>query len=206
MKNKSCPKAPVYKRSMKNFNKKRWIDCLRTRNWENINNITDLNEQTNELTMELNLALDECAPYRSFKPRVNYRPGLSDKARSIMKERELARKKMTQASDQNKESLRATYKQLRNRAINQMRTDTLEQNATRISEAKNEGEVWKVVNEIIKPKSDHKIVLTSDQGDVTEDMEVATRFNEFFVKKIDTLKEKIDPSLINDPLARIQKK
>ena len=206
MRNKSCPKAPVYKRSMKNFNKTRWIDCLRTRNWENINNITDLNEQTNELTRELNLALDECAPYRSFKPRVNYRPGLSDKARSIMKERDLARKKMTQASDQNKESLRATYKQLRNRAINQIRTDTLEQNATRISEAKNEGEVWKVVNEIIKPKSDHKIVLTSDQGDVTEDMEVATRFNEFFVKQIETLKEKIDPSLINDPLARIQKK
>jgi hypothetical protein len=37
-------------------------------------------------------------------------------------------------------------------------------------------------------------------------MEVATRFNEFFVKKIETLKEKIDPSHIKDPIARIQKK
>ena len=63
--------------------------------------------------------------------------------------------------------------------------------------------MWKVVNEIIKPQSDHKIVLTSEQGDITEDMEVATRFNEFFVKKIETLKEKIDPSHIKDPIARI---
>ena len=93
MKSKTGTKAPVFKRSMKNFNKNRWIHCLRTRNWENINNMTDLNEQTNELTKELNLALDECAPYRAFKPRVNYRPGLSDKARTIMKERDLARKK-----------------------------------------------------------------------------------------------------------------
>ncbi len=206
MKVKTGPKAPVYKRSMKNFTNTRWIDCLRTRNWENIGSMTDLNEQTNELTKELNLALDECAPYRAFKPRANFRPGLTDKARSIMKERDMTRKKMTQANGLNKESLRASYKQLRNKAINQMRTDTREQNSTRISGAKNEGEVWKIVNEIIKPKSDQKIVLTSTRGELSEDIEVATRFNEFFVEKIETLKEKIDPSYIEDPLTKIKRK
>ena len=206
MKCKTGSKTPVFKRSMKDFNKTRWIDCLRSRNWTHISSMTDLNEQTNELTKELNLALDECAPYRSFKPRVNYKPGLSEKARSIMKERDLTRKKMTQNNGRDRESLRASYKQLRNRAINQIRTDTLEQNATRISEAKNEGEVWKVVNEIIKPNSEHKIVLTSPQGDITEDIDVATRFNEFFVKKIEDLKGNINPAYKKDPLAKIQKK
>ena len=199
-------KPPIFKRSMKNFTRTRWIDCLRTRNWDKIAQKTDVNEQTSELSKELNLALDECAPYKQFKPRENYRPGLSNATKTLMRERDETRKKIPKASEQEKIGLRATYKQLRNKAINQMRTDTRNQNADRLANAKNEGEVWKIVNEIIKPKSSPQIVLSTNEGEVTDDLEIANKFNEYFIQKIEDLKEKIDPTLIKDPLARIQEK
>ena len=199
-------KSPILKRSMKNFTKTRWIDCLRAKNWDRIAQLQDINEQTSELSKELNLALDECAPYKLFKPRENYRPGLSNTTKTLMKERDETRKKIPQANEQEKIRLRATYKQLRNKTINQMRTDTRNQNAGRLAGAKNEGEVWKVVNEIIKPKSSPHIVLTTKEGEMTDDLEVAGRFNEYFVQKIEDLKEKIDQTHIKNPLTKIQEK
>ena len=74
-------------------------------------------------------------------------------------QRDTTRKSLARASKEDAPSLKAKYKNLRNRAINQMRLDTLEQNAKRISEAKNEGETWKVVNDIIRPKSETKITI-----------------------------------------------
>ena len=62
-----------------------------------------------------------------------------------------------QANSTDKPRLQAKYRNLRNRAVSQMRQDTLDQNAKRISEAKNEGETWKVVNDIIRPRTEAKI-------------------------------------------------
>ena len=62
------------------------------------------------------------------------------------------------------------------------------------------------MNEIIKPRSSPKIVLATPEGDLSDDLEVATKFNKFFVDKIENLKEKIDPAYIKDPLSKIQEK
>ena len=87
-----------------------------------------------------------------------------------------------------------------------MRLDTLEQNAKRISEAKNEGETWKIVNEIIRPKSETKITISTPVGDMSDEQEVANSFNRFFVDKIELLKENIDPDYVKDPLEKIKEK
>ena len=202
----SGSKIPEYKRSLKNFTKTRWIDCLRARNWERLSQMTDINDQTAELNKEINLALDECAPYRLFKPRDHFKPGLSEKSKALMKERDATRKELSQANEDNKGGLRATYKKLRNRAISQMKIDTLERNSKRISEAKNEGEVWKVVNDITKPHSKTKIILKTQDGDITEDLDVATKLNKYFFDKIENLKANIDPEYIEDPLAKTKEK
>ena len=123
-----------------------------------------------------------------------------------MRERDTTRKKLSQANEVDKVGLRATYKQLRNRAIHQMRIDTLEQNSKRISEAKNEGEVWKVVNDIMKPQTNTKIILKSAERDITEDTDVATKFNKYFVDKIENLKAQIDLDFIEDPLSKSKDK
>ena len=121
-------------------------------------------------------------------------------------QRDTTRKALARASNEDAPSLKAKYKNLRNRAINQMRLDTLEQNAKRISEAKNEGETWKVVNDIIRPKSETKITISTPVGDVSDEQEVANSFNRFFVDKIELLKENIDPDYVKDPLEKIKEK
>jgi hypothetical protein len=98
------------------------------------------------------------------------------------------------------------YKHLRNRAINQMKLDTLERNSRRILEAKIEGETWRVVNEILKPNGTTKLTIASPDGDLSEEIEVADSFNKYFVDKIRDLKESIDPAHVKDPLEKIAKK
>ena len=51
-----------------------------------------VNDQTALLTKEINAALDECAPLKEFKTREKFKPGLTEKAKSIMRERDLTRK------------------------------------------------------------------------------------------------------------------
>ena len=77
-----------------------------------------------------------------------------------------------------KPGLQAKYINLRNRAVFQMRADTLKRNADRISEAKNEGETWKFINDIIKPRSPVTITITTPEGELTDELEIATAFNE----------------------------
>ena len=83
-----------------------------------------------------------------------------------------------------------------------MRKDTLERNAN----AKNESKTWRVVNEIIRPKSTNKITIRTPEGDLTDETDVAATFNIFFVDKISTLKETIDPTYIKNLLTRIDEK
>ena len=197
----------ITKRSMREFNKTRWIDCLRNRNWTKVSNATDVNNMTTEFTNEVTIALDECAPYKKFKVRKNFQPGLSETAKELMRERDSTRQNISRAADRDKPSLKAKYKRLRNRAINQIRKDTLNMNADRIAKAKNEGETWRVVNDIIKPKNSAPITIrTSADEDITDETEVAEAFNKFFVDKISNLKANIDPNYVKDPLSKIEEK
>ena len=64
--------SSILKRSMKNFTQTRWIDSLRACNWNPLSQITDINDQTQELTNQINQALDECAPFKKIKIRENF--------------------------------------------------------------------------------------------------------------------------------------
>ena len=98
-----------------------------------------------------------------------------------MRERDSTRGGISRASDRDKPALKAKYKSLRNRVINQIRKDTVNMNADRIAKAKNESETWRVVNDIIKPKNQAPITIrTTDTGDIRDEKEVAEAFNKFF--------------------------
>ena len=196
----------IRKRSMRDFTQTRWIDCLRNRDWTGISTLTDVNEKTAELTNQINLALDDCAPYKRFKLRKHFRPGLSEKAKQMICERNRIRKEIATAKSSERPALKTKYKQIRNRTITQIRNDTINRNGERIAGAKNEGETWKVVNEIIKPRLDNKITINGPEGEISEEQEVADTFNTFFIKKVADLKDKIDHNLLRDPLEKIRQK
>ena len=87
-----------------------------------------------------------------------------------------------------------------------MRSDTLKQNGDRIAKAENDGETWRVVNDIINPKTTNNITIRTENGEISAEKEVAEVFNKYFVDKINTLKEGIDPSFVKDPMEKISEK
>ena len=98
---------------MKNFNKTRWTDSLRNRDWSNMSALQDIDEKTTEFTNQITSALDECAPYKRVKTRHNFKPGITSKAKQMMLDRDRTRKDLSNARREDKTALKTKYKHLR---------------------------------------------------------------------------------------------
>ena len=59
---------------------------------------------------------------------------------------------------------------------------------------KNESQIWKIVNNINKPKSESEWKLKTEEKTITDEEEIAEDINKYLVNKISTLKEKTDPA------------
>ena len=76
-----------------------------------------------------------------------------------MKQRDITRNMIKKSKDNEKIILNNKYKLLRNKVTCQIRKENQDFNNNRINEAKSEGELWKVANDVIKPKSDESMKL-----------------------------------------------
>ena len=85
--------------------------------------------------------------------------------------------------------LLSKYKCLRNKVTCQIRKENLDFNNNRIETAKSKSELRKIANDVIKPRNNDTIKLIIDGTKITDELEVAESFNNFFVKKIADLKE-----------------
>ena len=94
----------ILKRSMKNFNKKIWIDSLRNQDFSNISNSLGVDSKTEEFTNKINSALDECAPFKKFKTRKNLKPGITDQAKKLILERDKSRLDLIKARKEDNNS------------------------------------------------------------------------------------------------------
>ena len=54
----------------------------------------------------------------------------------------------------------------------------------RIAKAKNESEIWKVINEIPTPNSNHDIKLTVDNKLISDEKEVTDTLINYFIDKV----------------------
>ena len=52
---------------------------------------------TQEFTSLINQALDECAPFKQFKVKHNFKPGITEAAKKLIKERDETKKKIAGA-------------------------------------------------------------------------------------------------------------
>ena len=88
-----------------------------------------------------------------------------------------------------------------------IRKENIDYNNNRIEEANNERELWNVANDVLNPKKENDWNVPNEKGDnITESKDMAEAFNEFFIKKVEDLKNNIDPAHVEDPLVRIAEK
>ena len=83
-----------------------------------IEKCVDLDEKVKIFTENINTALDEIAPFKTFKIRSSYKFGLSDKTKELMKLRDLVRNKISSCKGNEKVVLNQKYKALRNQVNN----------------------------------------------------------------------------------------
>ena len=122
-----------------------------------------------------------------------------------MHERDLARKKVCSSAGERLIAMKK-YKMLRNKVTHQIREENKIANGKKIDEANNESEYWNVINDINKPKTEEKWRIEDEDGITEVNEEIATKFNHFFINKIEGLKTNIDTNLKEDPLTHLTKK
>ena len=120
-----------------------------------------------------------------------------------MKKREEAREMIKRSSGNQKVIWTEKYKKIRNRVTASIRKDTMDANNNRIDDAKDENEVWKIAKDIINPMKENNLSMNINGSLSNDPEEIANNFNSFFVKKIEDLKENIDPNMKEDPIIRL---
>ena len=102
--------------------------------------------------------------------------------------------------------LHEQYKKLRNRVTNQIRRDTQKHNEEKVDKAGDEKEIWKVVNQVLKPKEKSEWKLIEGEQVIENEEQIGNIFNNFFVEKIFLLKSGIDQKYVKEPLTKLRKK
>ena len=197
----------VTKRSYKDFTKENWNAALAQQDWLDVEESSGVNQMVNVFNLNIQAALDQVAPVRTFKIRSNHRFGLSEGVKELMKKRDKTRAAVSKASTKEKGVLLQQYKALRNQVTSKIRKENIDYNNNRIEEAKNEKELWTVANDVLNPRKESKWNITDKDGkSVKDDAKVAEAFNEYFVDKVEQLKNGIDKTLVEDPLVRLKER
>ena len=170
---------------MKNFSKSNWNTVLRKQDWNSVEESEDLNTKVKLFTTFIDAAMDEIAPIKTFTVKSNYRFGLSENIKKLMKQRDVTRSNISKANNQQKTVLMKKYKILRNKTTASIRKDSLNHNQDRIDNAKNEKEIWNIVNDVTNPRKEVKWKLKTESGTETDQQKIADTFNSFFIEKIE---------------------
>ena len=75
-----------------------------------------------------------------------------------------------------------------------------------MDKGKSEKEMWNVINDVTKPKSNYSWTLKTNSGETCDKLRIAELFNIHFKTKIDLLKANTDEDLKEDPLAKLNEK
>ena len=96
-------------------------------------------------------------------------------------------------------TLEMLFNILRNRVTSQIRKENIDHNNNRVMEAKNEGEIWKIANEVTSPKQDNVWKIDNNGVKITDELKIAEIFNKHFVEKLATSKITLIQSILMIP-------
>jgi len=77
---------------MKNFTQHKWIKCLAGKEWEKLGRTEDVNEMAEDFNNKVKAALDVCAPWKNIKIHQNYKSGISEETKQLIRQRDDLRK------------------------------------------------------------------------------------------------------------------
>jgi hypothetical protein len=99
-------------------------------------------------------------------------------------------------------SMHLEYKKARNRCSTLQRSDTIKDNVAKFSGLTNPKDTWRATKAIITPRNYCGLQLMVGDELIQEESRVANAMNDFFITKVEGLRQKIDPTGLPDPLSR----
>ena len=128
---------------------------------------------------------------------------LSNETRTVINERNAARKMIRQVSPSERHIQHVKYKTLRNRAVTLLRNDRRKAADEQLTKGRNP---WHVANFLLKKDKNASLPLIEEGKRLETDIEKAEAMNAFFVEKVKRLRKRIDDSKLMDPLQKLKEK
>ena len=187
----------VRKRSFKNFNSEEFMRAVRLLSWFDLYMCQDPTQATELLTRKLTDLLDTMAPVRTIQVRSKYAAWLSDHTKAMLKLRDAARTK-------NQDDWRE-YKNLRNSATARMRAEKKSWEKQKLDKAQHSSStLWQNVKSWLNwGNSGPPSKLFNNGIIVNKPARVATIMNEFFINKVNQLRDRISVA-DSDPLEKLR--
>ena len=150
------PKLNIYQRNFKYFNEREFQGILNGINWDNILslNASDPNLSMNNFYNQINILLDEVAPYKKLTKKeikLKSKPWITIDIQHLMQKRDKLYHKYCQESNKTKkEELYINYKKLRNKLTKLKREHkTIYYKNFFETNKNNSSKIWKVIRSIV---------------------------------------------------------
>ena len=139
---------------------------------------------------------------KTFQIRSHYNPWLSQETKNLIDERERLHKVAVKTQETQKWE---DFKALRNKINNRLKSEERVWQKTKLNDCENDSKnLWKNVKNILSWKSSGSPNQLFVNGNlVTKPQEVASAQNEYFLEKIQTIRENLPPP-VTDPLAKLR--
>ena len=193
----------VRKRSYKNFNPQEFLLALQCTSWWDVYSSEDPDLAVTIFTRKVNSILDVLAPIKTTQIRNNYAPWLSPDICTKMKARDVAHEKA--ALSGNSDDWK-NYKQLRNQINNKLRAQkSVWQTEKLIEYSSDSSTTWKHIRTWLGWTTGGPPTKLMTNGRLeTKPKALAEIMNQYFVEKVQQLRQNLPPSNIN-PLSLPEK-
>ena len=192
----------VKKRQYKNFDCDTFLNEISKLIWWDVYMCEDLDTAVQLFTEKFTGVLDKLAPMKIFQSRVKYAPWLSTETKKLIDQRNVAQSK---AAFSNDEVDWQVYRRLRNKVTSKLRIEKLNWQKDKMKEtSKDSGKQWKNVLKWLNWKSASSPTQLRHNGKIlNKPADIANYQNEFFIKKVATIKAGISP-ICTDPLGKLK--
>ena len=179
-------------RSLKNYNKEKLLEKLKSINWYYVLNELDVNKAWRNFAQEFRKVIDDIAPVKEIRLRSRSEPWFDAHILNLISERDKLLIKIRKGGN---DDIKDRFKCLRNKV--QLEIKKAKQNyiLEQLEEQKNDSKkLWKTLKGLGLPDKKSgkgKISLKIDNEIVFDEKRLANKFNDFFCNVANSLVEKL---------------
>ena len=175
--------------------------------WDKLGNMANVNQMVEFWNAEIEKVLDEMAPEILKSSKTIKKIGLSKATKDQVEIRDSLKAQVGQLKTNTDSALATKYREQRNLCNRLIKAQKEKILLERLMKSLDKTEIWKIVNEIRKPKkAGDKLTIKVNDILIDDEDGVATEFNNYFIEKVGKLTEKIDKSLAVDPTIQLEQK